>query len=98
MTNALIDSDPVIEVFDPEHLTYLMKAKGVSVTELGARCGRSAFTVKLYAMGRVDPPACQVALMAFALGVRVEELFRPALPEEIEVTTLVASKRIRRTS
>jgi hypothetical protein len=98
MTNAtVIDEALQPKVFDYEHLGQLMKMRRISVTELGVRCDRAAFTIKAYLENRADPPACVVGLMAYALQVPVEALFRAASPDEVEITTVIAPRRIRRT-
>jgi hypothetical protein len=96
MTNtAVLDEALQPKVFDSENLGQLMKLRRISVTELGVRCDRAAFTIKAYLENRADPPAGIVGLMAFALEVPIEALFRPALPDEVEMTTLVAPRHRR---
>jgi hypothetical protein len=97
MTNAAVEVALELRVFDHQGLGQLMKVRGITTTELGVRCGRSAFTTKCYVEGRADPPAGVVALMAYALQVPVEALFRPASPDEVVMTTVVAPRRIRKT-
>jgi hypothetical protein len=92
------DTDiPELQVFDSERLRKLMHAQGLTTTDLGARAQRSSFTVRLYCEGRADPPANVMAAIAFALGVRIEDLFRPATSGDVEMVTVVTPRRVRRT-
>jgi hypothetical protein len=95
-TQAAVDVEPQPPVFDSEGVAELMKLRGFSITELGVRCDRAAFSVKSYLEARADPPAGVVGLMAYALGVPVEALFRPARPGEVEMVTVLAPRRLRR--
>jgi hypothetical protein len=95
-TAHVVDEALELQVFAREELVHLMKVRDFSTTELGVRCERSAHSIKCYAEGRADPPAGVVGLMAHALGVPVETLFRPARPGEVEMMTVVAPRRLRR--
>jgi hypothetical protein len=93
MTTATVESALELQVFDHKHLSELMKVRRMSTTELGVRCGRSAFTTKAYIENRADPPSGVAALMAFALGVEVSELFRTATDEDVELVTVTTPRR-----
>jgi transcriptional regulator with XRE-family HTH domain len=94
---AATATDRRLQVFDSERLVALMKKNDMSTTELGARCDRSAFSVKFYMEGRADPTAAVIGGMAYALNVRVEDLFRDATADDVEMVALVAPRKRKKT-
>jgi hypothetical protein len=92
---ALAHDLPQLHVFDAAPLRQLRRQTAISITELGARVCRSAFSIRQYEAGRADPPSNVLAAMAFVLGAEVGDLFRPATPADADlvVTSVVTPRR-----
>ena len=94
-----LDADPDLGyVLDLDRWASLRQAAGLTTTTLGALIGRSQFSMAEYEHGRKDPPVGIMLAVARVLGVPPSVLFRPARPEDVEVSEVrfITPRRIRR--
>jgi len=66
-------NDLCLNVFS-SRLQYLMKKRGISITQMAEFCGVTTSTFSSYYHGKADPKLSVVMLIAHRLNVTVDEL------------------------
>lgn len=66
-----------IEMSDMNNIKEVLKAKGISQTELADRLGKSFNMVNLYATNKIQPPVPVLYLIADILNIDVRDLLVP---------------------
>lgn len=66
-----------IEMSDMNNIKEVLKAKGISQTELADRLGKSFNMVNLYATNKIQPPIPVLYLIADILNIDVRDLLVP---------------------
>jgi transcriptional regulator with XRE-family HTH domain len=69
--------------FSVDKLQTYRTARGLTVTQLGARLDRSAFAVTSWEKGIATPPTKLLPDLARELGVEIPDLYEPVTEEEV---------------
>jgi hypothetical protein len=96
MSTAPALDTPVPYVFDAQKADALVQKRGVTRVALAVQTGKGEHTVREYLRGHTDPQAGWVGALCLILGVRPDDLYRPATENdvavEIKVTTGVLTQ------